>query len=138
MANAAAKMFKAYLESKDMTCRYVDDEERVVRVGWKLDNTSIDIYFTFGEDNHDVHLQGLNFLQVTKENFGKALQIVNACNENYRWVKFILDVEHTQVVVEDDAVIDLDTCAEEIFELMIRMTQIVDEAYPQFMKAMWA
>ena len=138
MANAAAKMFKSYMESKEMNCKFWDEEESVVKASWKLDNTSIDIFFKFDKDCHDVHIQGVNFIQVAKENFGKMLQAVNACNENYRWVKFTLDMEHGQISVEDDAIIQLDTCAEEVFELMIRMTQIVDDAYPKIMKAMWS
>ena len=36
-----------------------------------------------------------------------------------------------------DAVVQLDTCAEEMFELMVRAAQIVDDAYPDIMKALW-
>jgi hypothetical protein len=138
MGNAAAKMFKSYMDAKEMKCKIVDDEEeRVIKAAWTLENTDMEIIFTFGEDNHDVHMQGYNFLRVSENNFDKMLSAVNECNAKYRWVKFTLDQKHGQIIAEEDAVISLDTCAEDTFELMIRMTQIVDEAYPIFMKAMW-
>ena len=138
MACESAKLFMAFMEAKGMPVQLVDDDDSTIRVGWQLDNTRMEVYLYFEEDNHDVHLLGTNFLQIGQDNYGKALQIVNICNENYRWVKFVLDMDHGQVTVEDDAIIQLDSAAEEIYELMIRMTHIVDDAYPKFMKALWA
>ena len=46
--------------------------------------------------------------------------------------------EDGELVAEEDAVIQLDSCGEEAFELMIRMTQIIEEAYPMVMKELWA
>ena len=37
-----------------------------------------------------------------------------------------------------DNIIQLDTCGENCYELMIRMLKIVEDAYPSFMKALWA
>ena len=89
MAYESAKLFKELLESKGMHPSFADDKESVVRIGFKLKNTSMDLFFSFGESNQDVHIQ-------------------------------------------------LDSCADETFLLMHRMINIIDEAYPVFMKAMWS
>jgi len=138
MACVTAKMFKAFLDSQEVKNSFVDDEQNVIRVGWNLHNTSITMLFSFDEDDHDVHIQGFDFLKVAEENYAKSLKVVNDLNQKYRWVKFTLDTERGMVAVEDDAIIDVDTCAAEVNELMLRMAHIVDESYPVFMKAMWS
>jgi len=138
MANAAATLFLSYLESKEVNGRFVDDDEKVVRVGWKLNNTSISILFFFSDDCEDVAIRGGEFVNIPKDKIDNIYKVVNACNNKFRWVKFTLDEESTEVRVEADAVIQLDSCAEECFELMVRMSNIVDDAYPDFMKALWA
>lgn len=138
MASAAAKMFVSLLEAKGLNSRFLDDAETVVRVGWKLDNTKISILFYFDEDNRSVHIEGREFLNVPENKIDVMYKACNTCNNQYRWVKFTVDEEDKELVAKDDAVIQLDSCADEVMELMIRMTQIVDDAYPQFMKALWA
>lgn len=138
MANAAAKMFTSYLDSKEMRYDIGGEQENIVKMSWKLDNTSIKIYFDFDENNSYVHILGVDFIQIAEEKFGVILDAVNDCNNQYRWIKFCLNKKDREVTAECDAVIQLDTCAEEVYELMIRMTRIVDGAYPTFMKAMWA
>ncbi len=137
MANTAAKLFMAYLESKETHAKYVNDEESVVRVGWNLENTKLNIYFFFGDDGKDVHLIGDGFCKAPENKQDAILKAVNECNKKFRWMKFVLK-EEGEVEVEDDAVIQLDTCAEECFELMVRMCSIVDEAYPILMKSIWS
>lgn len=138
MANAAAKLFTSYLETKGVNARIMDDEEKVVRVGWKLENTSISILFFFSDDCEDVAIRGSEFVTIPKDKVEKIYKVLNACNNKFRWVKFTMDEEDCEVRVEADAVIQLDSCAEECFELMLRMSNIVDDAYPEFMKALWA
>jgi hypothetical protein len=65
-------------------------------------------------------------------------KVVNECNDTYNYEKFVLIEKHSQICVRDDAVIQLDSCGEECYELMMRMAMVVDDAYPKFMKAIWA
>ena len=58
-------------------------------------------------------------------------------NQEYRWVKFYVDEKENSVTIADDAIIQLDSCGEEIFELMYRLADIADDVYPEFMKAIW-
>lgn len=138
MANAAAKMVENYFASKDIRIKVLDEEGKVLRSGWSLDNTRIDIYFQFSDEVHDVHIEGRNFLSVPENKEDTVIKICNKLNREYRWVKFSVDTENHNVIVELDAVIELGSCGEEAYELMLRMNNIVEDAYPTFMKEMWA
>lgn len=138
MANMAAKMFTSLLEEQELTYTFVDEEESAVRVGWKLKASKLSIFFKFSEDGANVHFEGHEFLNLPEDNIELMYKICNQCNRDYRWVKFTVNEDAREVVVEGDAVIQLDTCAQECLELMIRTTQIVEDAYPKFMKALWA
>ncbi len=138
MALESAQAFAAYMESKDMRVRFLDEEETAAEVGFQLKDTSLEVRVFFGEDNKDVYFIGGNFVQIPADKQEKVYRICNTCNNDYRWVKFIWDEEQEYMVVRADAVIDLDTCAEECFEIVMRMAGIVDDVYPKIMKELWA
>jgi len=138
MSCTAAKMFMAYMESKDMKCRVMEDDDNILKVGWNLDNCEMTVYFSFDENDKYVQLHGCDFIQIPENKMDAMLDVVNECNHEYRWVKFVLDKKNREIITKCDCVIDLETAAEETFELMIRTIQIVDEAYPIFMKSLWA
>ena len=41
-------------------------------------------------------------------------------------------------MAEDDAILDMANVGEECIELVARMVRVVDEAYPSFMRAIYA
>lgn len=134
--NTAAKMVAAYFESQDTGTKEV--RENVLMNSWRFEGGNMDIFYEFKEDSSRVHIQGINFISVPSDKYDCLYKTINECNAKYYHEKFILDTEHGQIVVEDDDLIQLDTCGEECFELMIRMVQTVEKAYPLFMKAMYA
>ena len=138
MACQSAEIFKTFLESKDMEATMVDDEHNVLRIGVGLNNTQLAIYFQFGDDDADVHLEGRQFAQIPKDQIEKIYKICNSINDAFRFTKFVWHEDADDLCCRIDGVIQLDSCAEEVFELMARMASIVDEAYPRIMKALWA
>ena len=138
MANAAAAMFKNLLELKDMTSVFLDEDESVLRAGFRFASGTIEVFFVFDNDCKSVHIVGKDFINGFEDNKrGVVLETLNECNRSFRWVKFSLS-ESGDIRVEDDAVIQLDSCAEECMELLGRMIQIVEKAHPRIMKAIWA
>lgn len=137
MASVAAKIFMDYLVADDVNAEFVD-EGNVIRVGWKVDNTTLTDYIIFDDDNKYVQIQGHEFATVSENKFDVVLREINKCNKEFRWAKFYLDEQEHEIVVMSDAIIELGTCAEEVDEIMHRLNQIVDEAYPRFMRAMWS
>ena len=135
MAGLAEKMIIDFFESKDIHAEVL---EGYFRVGWNINGTSIDVFFVIDEDDAHAHLRGLNFVTVPEDKTERMYKVVNKLNDEYNWVKFIVDEEHATIAARDDAVIHLDSCGEECYELMMRMVGIVQEAYPEIMKALWA
>ena len=138
MAIQAAKAFQAFMESKDLNVQFVDDEETVARLGFNLDNTKIEIFVAFDDNDKSVHFEGRDFVSIPADKRDMVYKLCNDCNNVFRWTKFTWDEENELVTVKADAVIEPESCAEECFEIVMRMCGIVDEAFTMFMKAWWA
>ena len=136
MAGMAAKLVAAFLESKETKVTVL--EENLLRTGWNFEGGSVDIYFDFDETDSHVHVEGINFCSVPKSRYDNVYRALNECNNRFSHIKFVLNEERGSLAAREDAVIQLDTCGEECYELMIRMVQVVESAYPIFMKAIWA
>lgn len=134
--NTAAKMVSAFFETKDTKLNELRDDLLVI--GWGFDGGSIKIFFSFDESGTHVHLEGADFIKVPAEKYDAVYKTLNECNDQYSHVKFVLDTEVGQICARDDDIIQLDSCGEECFELMIRMVKVVEDAYPKFMKALYA
>ena len=136
MAGMASKLVSQFFESQDAKAREL--REDLLSIGWNFEGGSLEIFFKFDESDTHVHLEGLNFIRVPENKYDAMYKVLNECNDQYTHVKFVLDTENGQINARDDDVIQLDSCGPECFELMIRMVKIVEDAYPKFMKAMWA
>jgi hypothetical protein len=64
-------------------------------------------------------------------------QLCSELNQEYKWAKFYVDESDNTLTVQDDAIIQLDTCGAECYELLARLVLIVDEVYPKMMKTIW-
>lgn len=138
MANSAVQLFAAFMESHDLGVQVAEDNENVCRIGFDLTNTQVQIFTHFSEDGTDVHFTGIDFVKIPEDKVDMIYKVCNACNDQFRWVKFVWDEDNKYITCQADAVIQLDSCAEECFEIVMRMAKIVDDAYPTFMKAMWS
>ncbi len=137
MAGMAAKVLAQFMESMETAPREVG--ENTVEIGWNFDGGSIDIVFSFDDEDRHVSIQGYNFVKgVPEDKYDALYKEINDCNAQYVHIKFYLDRSVGQILARDEDVIQLDTCGPECYELMVRMVKIVEDAYPKFMKAMWA
>jgi hypothetical protein len=136
MAGMAAAMVSQFFQAQGVKVNEL--KEDLLRAGFGFEGGSMDIFFKFDDEDKHVHLEGINFLKLQKSKYDSMYRVVNECNATYNHVKFVLDEENEQIVARDDDVIQLDSCGPECFELMIRMVQIVQDAYPKLMKALWA
>lgn len=134
--NTAVKMFTDYMDRKDV--KYTILKEDRVRIGFNGDNMpTISLIFAFGDDGRDVAIRVFSIAKVPEEKIGNACFACSKLNYKFRWVKFYLDRDN-EVTASMDAVIDPYTTGEECYELLIRTTDIVDKAYPDIMKMLWA
>ena len=127
---------KEYFASKQLKAREVDNGE-ALRVGFSgMENAgAVEIIIFFDEDDSAIALRSFNLLTVGEEMKPKLYKICSELNARFRWVKFFIDENDNTITVAEDAVTQLDSVGEETFELVLRMTHIIEEAYPALIKA---
>jgi hypothetical protein len=136
--NMALKMTAAYLESKGLKYTVIDEDSRL-RISYRVENKgSIEVVVIFDENERAVALRSFDFCKVPDAKKSAIYEVCSKMNMEYRWIKFFLDERDNTVTLSDDAVIQLESCGEEILDLINRMVSIGDDAYPSFMKALWA
>ena len=77
MACQSLELFQAYLEANDMGAQMVDEEHNLLRIGIGLKNTQVAIYFQFGDDDEDVHLEGRDFANIPADQLDMVYKICN-------------------------------------------------------------
>ena len=119
--------------------KYTDLDEFRVKLRYTADNTNnIEIMVIFDKDGEG--LVALRCWSFGKCPNGKRAALLEACNKlntEWRWVKFYID-DDEDVSAALDAVVDIDTVGDECVQLVRRMVNIYDDAYPVLMKASWS
>ena len=133
------EMTKAFMDSKSMRYQESNDGKVLkVGIGGLKNKGSVDILVFFDDDDTSVGIRCFNICSVPENKKQDIYKVCSQQNHRFRWVKFYVGSEDNSVSAEDDAVIQPESCGEEIFELILRMAGVVDEAYPIFMKALWS
>ena len=91
----------------------------------------------FDDNDRTVGLRAFSILKIPDSKVNNMFAVVNALNQKYRWIKFIIDEEDNTLTAADDAVVQLDSCGDEVMELCLRFASIVDEAYPEIMASIF-
>ena len=138
MANIYKNAFLRHMDREGI--KYEDRDERTVWVRFSGDNLrTIRITVIFSEDG-DPYVVFKNWdIGSFKDDskYAKGLVACNEMNKKWRWAKFYLD-EDRDVTVGCDAIVDEETVGPECEELVRRLVHIIDEVYPEFMRAMYA
>ena len=130
MSSMAAKITAAYFESKKLDYMLSDDGN-MITTQFSLENMEgFNVFISFDPGDHTVHLRTSNIITFPESKMENMYPLVNALNSRFRWVKFVLDEENKSVIAEDDAVIQLDSCGEEVLECSLHFAQVVDASYP--------
>ena len=109
-----------------------------VKAGFRGENVEgVMVHFISSDDDNDVKVVVLNFLKVPAAKRGKVLEVCNNLNYTYRYAKFLLDND-SDVRVEYDLPLRNTDPGNICVEIMIRFMKILDDAYPEFMKALWS
>ena len=96
----------------------------------------VNLMILANSENPDCVMRAPRIADFTEERREQALDLINRVNQKYRFIKLILEDDNTVT-----ATADLPTRAGNpgpvAHELFIRMMTIIDEVYPQLMKAVW-
>ena len=95
------------------------------------------IRFISNNDSNDVAVRVFGLITVKEESQAKVLPVLNKLNARFRYVKFVMD-EDGDINLEYDYPLHCPNPAASAEELIIRIVKIIDTAYPDLMRAMWA
>ena len=123
-----------YMDSKGIKYREIDD--RCVRVAYNCENIkSVAVLVLFDKNGKNlVQFVCTEVANFKDKKYAPGLVLCNSLNTKYRWVKFYLDKD-SDLLVEADAIVEMNTVGAECAEMVSRMVDIIDSAYPDIMRA---
>ena len=116
-----------------------DKGREVVDVSFSGENmNTIKTRFIFEEDGESVAIRVFDMVKVPAEKVDVMYPAINSLNRHFRFAKFVLDTDDNTIQAEMDTAFRSRDVGEICYELLIRMVDICDTAYPDLMKALWA
>lgn len=133
MASASFELFKEFLDSKGFNyASHIDDDGDGV-VDFPYDGKVVKCFFS-GDKYLSLYIV---FERVPEDKLADVIFLCNDLNSRYKWVTFYVDKDG-DVIIHDDAVISVETAADEAFELIIRMLDITKDTKAEIMKCIYA
>lgn len=128
------QLFMEFLDENDI--EYDDLDDGLLKIEFGGDNLkSIDVVVLFEEDNPDVSVTSFSIGNF-QNNYESGLRVCNEMNKEYKWVRFYLDND-ADVVANIYTTVDEYDCGDYCITAVKRLIDIIDEAYPNFMRALW-
>lgn len=94
------------------------------------------ILFISNDDDNDVAVRVFGLVEVAKEKIDHVLPVLNDLNHRFRFLKFVCDSDGDINVEYDYPVISRPE--DSAMELVSRVANIIEEAYPKIMQAIWS
>ena len=136
----AAKCERSFID-EELKYTRKDDYEKPVLVlnfgGGDFSYNHVAIHVIFDNDGLSAQLATSTIASVPAEKTARILWTMNECNKKFRWVKFYLD-DDNDIIADCDVVFDELTVGDTCAEMVRRMASIIDDAYGDFMRAIWA
>ena len=127
-ADAALQAFTARLD-RDGIKYTVHSERPIVFTTYNGDNFKSQRFsMFFDEDGKSIAMRVFSILNFSPDQLMYAYEFCNKMNMKYRWLRFYVD-DDLELTAAMDAVITLDTCADECREILGRTVSIVDDVY---------
>ena len=117
-----------------------DDDASGVEAGFTVRNgPRICAKFISGDEDNTVAIRIFGLIHVTEDKWPQIIRAINDVNNDYRYISFSMD-EDGDVNAKYDLPVSLEDgqVGKVAAEIFVRITQIIDEVYPDFMRAMWA
>ena len=137
----ATEAISEYLQTKGIRCKIDELEDAsIIRIPFSGKNvTNIILYLQSRDASMAVSIRTMPLARVPEDRTAALLQVLNACNQKFRYLKFIMNNERDILAVYDIAahrsVEDNGPVCEEI---LARSMAILDECHPEIMKAIYA
>lgn len=139
MANMAAKLTAAYMESIDMKHEVMGEDGEVISLSFALDNREgLRLVIHFSENGDSIKISAYDLVKFPSDRKDRMYKVCNELNAKYRWVKFYVDERDDTITADTDEIIQMDSCAEHTVQATVQLVQIADEAYPDIQRALWS
>ena len=132
---ACTEIFVNLLESKNFKYSSAQLTENEDLVSLPYDGQEVDCIFS-GDKGEYLSLY-CYYESVDDEKVADVIMLCNELNSVYKWVKFFVN-DKQKLVIEDDALLSLDTAGDEAFELIVRMVHIVSDEKKKIMRTLYA
>ncbi len=138
MIHPATRAIQQVFDEREVKYRIKEvGDTSAVEAGFSIKNgPGVIVRFISPDDDNDVAIRALQLLKVTDSKRDSILAAINQLNDQYRYVKFVMDKDN-DVNVEYDLCLCTEDVGEICFEIFARFMQILDEAYPVLMHALW-
>ena len=141
MIYKATKLVEAMFKEKELkhSVREVGSLS-FVQAGFSGDNTTFTLRFISSDDDNDVKIMTEDFAKFPEDKRAKGYELINELNRKYKYMKLTLDPSDGGVCAQYDLPVRLSDSevGKVCFEIAIRFSNIVDDIYPDIMKAIWA
>lgn len=139
MANTAVRVVAAFFDEKGLKYSIIGEKEDCIKLGFTMDSRDgLDVLIIMDEDGESAKVRAYDLAKFPANKIDVMYKTCNELNKDYRWLKFFVDESDNTITCDMDAIIQLDSCGMELYELCFRLVHIADEAYPRFMKALYA
>lgn len=133
--NACAELFTADLDSKNLRyASHVDDDGDTI-VDFPYQGKVSKCIFS-GDDGKYFSLY-LVYEHIPEDKFADVVFLCNELNTKYKWLTFYVDGDK-DLMVHDDAILSIESAADEAFEILLRTINITNEVKPLIMKTIYA
>ena len=135
----ATKAIKAVFDQTRLKCIAEETSElSYVEAGIRGEEyPAMKVRFFSSDDDNDVSVRVMQICKVPESKTAKMLMAVNACNNRFRYVKFVMDKDR-DINLEYDIPMSTDKVGEVAREILVRIMKVMEEAYPILMKAMYS
>lgn len=136
----ATQEIEAAFKNNDWKCTPVDlGKISYVEAGFNGDNCTVKVRFISTDDDNDAKILTDNIAVIPASKRDSARVLLCELNSTYRYVKFTLDSDNAITASYDLPLNMSRECLGAVaIEMATRFLSIVDDAYPQIMRMLWA
>ncbi len=110
-----------------------------IESGFSGNNTTFKVRVISMESSNEIKIMSEDFAKVPPAKLSNAYELICDLNSKYRFAKFTID-KNGGICAQWDMVDNIPFVAigKVAIEIVLRMWNIIDDAYPEIMKMLWA
>ena len=126
--------FKTLLDKNKLNYQKLNETTIIISNGCEKYNFSYNIAVDINTGFAKLFfMTGIKFQEVNINIY----QLINGLNDNYRFFKFTVD-DDKELIMQVDAIVKENNSTDEIMELLLRGSNVLEEIYPNVQKEIWS